>query len=400
MSTIDDTRRRTERQEEEQSISQLLYLLSTDLDNVAKTLEPKTPKVQLALLSNFARRVGNIYDFTLSTFKEQHSNASQRQLAEAKSTIETMRDKFVDLQASLKSMQEMHELEIEERVRKARQEVRSTLNEKLKRRIDETVERECASRLRAQRKTFQKEQSAFLLNIKKNLKHASEKKKKLQSQLQASQEEVKRLKTEIAEYKFRERMNQSRSRRDEECKKSPSPPPRRVEKKKKEVKREESSWIPIYVVCGESGRRELRYKHVLTGVTRRDRPNGDVLKSMKRTIEKEMMKTGGRKTKEQHDEDTMKDAKTYVDRRLKQWRKGKNLHRMLSTLHLIVPNVVGTFWEDEVLKCSSSRRTVYRRALRMVHPDKVRDDVNMYEKMMACGVFSVLTEQKRREDES
>ena len=170
MSTIKARSRRTE--EEEQSISQLLYLLSTDLDNVAKKLEPKTPKVQLALLSNFARRVGNIYDFTLSAFKEQHSNESQRQLAEAKSTIETMRDKFVDLQSSLKSMREMHELEIEERVRKAKQEVRSTLNEKLKRRIDETVERECALRLRAQRKTFQKEQSAFLLNIKKNLKNS------------------------------------------------------------------------------------------------------------------------------------------------------------------------------------------------------------------------------------
>ena len=101
------------------------------------------------------------------------------------------------------------------------------------------------------------------------------------------------------------------------------------------------------------------------------------------------------------DQDMMKDAKTYVDRRLKNWRRGKKLHQMLATLHLIVPSVVGTFWEDEVLKCSSSTniRTTYRRALRLVHPDKVSHDVNMYEKMLACGIFSVLTEQKRREDE-
>jgi len=392
----------------QESISQLLYLLSKDIDKVGKNLETSKPKVQLALLSNFARRVGNIYDFTLCDFKEQHRLRNQHQLLEAKDTIETMTEKFQELKYSLSSMRQMHEQEMKQNVDSAKRELRETLNEKLRRRIENTVERECATRLRTQRKAFQKEHSSFLMKMKENIRRASEKHKKMESKLRDSmkrenelREEVSRLKAEIAEIKFESRLNRSRScdnnnNDDDDDDTGEEFKSRKSHDKKK--KKNDTGWIPVYVVCKDTGRRELHFKHAESGTIRKNRP------VMKTTIPIQSQRlrrdtSGVKKTKKveiKTHEERSREAKSYVDRRLKTWRKGKNLRKMLSTLHLIIPNVVGTFWEDQVLNGKSSKST-YRRALRLVHPDKVKDHVNLYEKLMAIGIFSMLTEEFDRE---
>lgn len=72
---------------------------------------------------------------------------------------------------------------------------------------------------------------------------------------------------------------------------------------------------------------------------------------------------------------------------------------MISTLHFIVPNVVKSCLSDEKesFQGEANFRSRYRRALRLLHPDKVKSDLNVHEKLMAHGLFSILTEQKRKE---
>ena len=79
------------------------------------------------------------------------------------------------------------------------------------------------------------------------------------------------------------------------------------------------------VMYTDSGKkRELHFKHILTGKITRNRPSRDVLKSMQRRIEKEKRRVERTKNMDL-DQDMMKDAKTYVDRRLKNWRRGKKI---------------------------------------------------------------------------
>ena len=85
-----------------------------------------------------------------------------------------------------------------------------------------------------------------------------------------------------------------------------------------------------------------------------------------------------------------------VNRRVTAWAKGKDLKRMLVTLHLLLPKVVPRVRLGLVHDEADVRRA-YKQALRKVHPDKLSSnpDLAVADRLAAQRVFSILVQEHR-----
>jgi hypothetical protein len=148
------------------------------------------------------------------------------------------------------------------------------------------------------------------------------------------------------------------------------------------------------------------YPRTLFDIARWVKPEGDMLQKMEKRINADAAEKERRqqrrlrelKEKEEaraaHDEQSH-DLSRAASKKVSVWGNGKGVEGLLRTLHIIVPGVVPKAFELPTGCDPSQVKKVYRRAVRLVHPDKLDQlsaDVSMEDRAAASKVFTCLNE--------
>eukprot|EP00940_MAST-03C_sp_MAST-3C-sp2_P000767 g767.t1 len=143
------------------------------------------------------------------------------------------------------------------------------------------------------------------------------------------------------------------------------------------------------------------YYHRKTRAVRWDRPSSDVMRKVEARLQQEQMETEARQEERlrrlrEEEERSQKEAEcaaaltSKIDRKTEEWAKNKALHVLLRTLPEILPHISASKFPTLNRDAGTSEiKRAYRKALRIVHPDKQKNRV-LEERLLAQRVFSTL----------
>eukprot|EP00947_MAST-08B_sp_MAST-8B-sp1_P002195 g2195.t1 len=99
--------------------------------------------------------------------------------------------------------------------------------------------------------------------------------------------------------------------------------------------------------------------------------------------------------KQQRDEH-LAELSSAASRRVETWANGKSVVTMLTSMHRVVPGLVDKPFQLPAGATPAQVKSIYRRAVRLVHPDKLAQlaagDASLEDQAAGAKIFSVLND--------